>query len=156
MIKCLSKAIGGRARDQGPDVRCQVWMRASAGCRECGHDAKLRCTSIPTVITALIALRAGFLVSGQFCIIDVVHNVRTSLPTRLCSLRLTRKALAAGVATRLRDLPQAQYAVFSAFCARSRVRDAKDVAAGAVLVTAIAAAIIGAIIFWPHVRRLFS
>ena len=36
------------------------------------------------------------------------------------------------------------------------VRDAKDVAAGAVLVTAIAAAVIGAIIFWPHVTRLFS
>lgn len=36
------------------------------------------------------------------------------------------------------------------------VRDAKDVAAGAVLVTAVAAVVIGAIIFWPHVRRLFS
>lgn len=36
------------------------------------------------------------------------------------------------------------------------VRDAKDVAAGAVLITALAAAIIGAIIFWPHVQRLFS
>jgi diacylglycerol kinase (ATP) len=36
------------------------------------------------------------------------------------------------------------------------VRDAKDVAAGAVLVTAIAAAVIGAIIFWPHLARLFS
>ena len=35
------------------------------------------------------------------------------------------------------------------------VRDAKDVAAGAVLVTAIAAALIGAIIFWPHLARLF-
>ena len=36
------------------------------------------------------------------------------------------------------------------------VRDAKDVAAGAVLITAIASAIIGAIIFWPHVKSLFS
>ena len=36
------------------------------------------------------------------------------------------------------------------------VRDAKDVAAGAVLVTAIAAAVIGGIIFWPHVVRLLS
>ena len=36
------------------------------------------------------------------------------------------------------------------------VRDAKDVAAGAVLITAIAAAIIGAIIFWPHVAALFG
>jgi diacylglycerol kinase (ATP) len=36
------------------------------------------------------------------------------------------------------------------------VRDAKDVAAGAVLVTAMAAAVIGVIIFWPHVVRLFS
>lgn len=35
------------------------------------------------------------------------------------------------------------------------VRDAKDVAAGAVLVTAMAAAVIGAIIFWPHLARLF-
>jgi diacylglycerol kinase (ATP) len=34
------------------------------------------------------------------------------------------------------------------------VRDAKDVAAGAVLITAIAAAIIGAITFWPHVAAL--
>ena len=35
------------------------------------------------------------------------------------------------------------------------VRDAKDVAAGAVLITAIAAAVIGGVIFWPHVARLF-
>ena len=35
------------------------------------------------------------------------------------------------------------------------VRDAKDVAAGAVLITAVAAAIIGALVFWPHLRRLF-
>lgn len=35
------------------------------------------------------------------------------------------------------------------------VRDAKDVAAGAVLVTASAAAVIGAIIFWPHWQRFF-
>lgn len=36
------------------------------------------------------------------------------------------------------------------------VRDAKDVAAGAVLITAAAAAIIGGIIFWPHIIGLFS
>src|SRR3989440_13066645 len=36
------------------------------------------------------------------------------------------------------------------------VRDAKDVAAGAVLVTAIAAVIIGAIVFCPHVAPLFA
>lgn len=34
------------------------------------------------------------------------------------------------------------------------VRDAKDVAASAVLVTAIASVIIGAVIFWPHVASL--
>jgi len=34
------------------------------------------------------------------------------------------------------------------------VRDAKDVAAGAVLITASAAAVIGAMIFWPHVATL--
>jgi diacylglycerol kinase (ATP) len=34
------------------------------------------------------------------------------------------------------------------------VRDAKDVAAGAVLITAIAATVIGAIIFWPHLQAL--
>lgn len=34
------------------------------------------------------------------------------------------------------------------------IRDAKDVAAGAVLITAIAAAVIGAIIFWPHIATL--
>jgi diacylglycerol kinase len=33
------------------------------------------------------------------------------------------------------------------------VRDAKDVAAGAVLVTAIAAAIIGTIVFWPYLVK---
>ena len=36
------------------------------------------------------------------------------------------------------------------------IRDAKDVAAGAVLITAMAAVVIGALIFWPHVARLFS
>ena len=35
------------------------------------------------------------------------------------------------------------------------IRDAKDVAAGAVLVTAIAAVVIGSIIFWPYMERLF-
>ena len=35
------------------------------------------------------------------------------------------------------------------------VRDAKDVAAGAVLITAVAAVIIGAIIFWPYIQKLF-
>jgi diacylglycerol kinase (ATP) len=35
------------------------------------------------------------------------------------------------------------------------VRDAKDVAAGAVLITAIAAAIIGIVVFWPYVRNLW-
>ncbi len=34
------------------------------------------------------------------------------------------------------------------------VRDAKDVAAGAVLLTAIAAAVIGAIVFWPYIEKL--
>ena len=34
------------------------------------------------------------------------------------------------------------------------VRDAKDVAAGAVLLTAVAASIIGVIIFWPYWERL--
>jgi diacylglycerol kinase (ATP) len=36
------------------------------------------------------------------------------------------------------------------------VRDAKDVAAGAVLVTAIAAVIIGGIAFWPHVAAMLK
>ena len=36
------------------------------------------------------------------------------------------------------------------------VKDAKDVAAGAVLITAIAAVIIGAIVFWPHVAALLA
>ena len=36
------------------------------------------------------------------------------------------------------------------------VRDANDVAAGAVLITAIAGAVIGGIIFWPHLRALIS
>ena len=35
------------------------------------------------------------------------------------------------------------------------VRDAKDVAAAAVLITAIAASVIGLIIFWPHFHALF-
>jgi diacylglycerol kinase (ATP) len=36
------------------------------------------------------------------------------------------------------------------------IKDAKDVAAGAVLITAIAATIIGATIFWPHVAARFG
>lgn len=35
------------------------------------------------------------------------------------------------------------------------IRDAKDVAAGAVLITVVAAVIIGAIIFWPYITKLF-
>jgi diacylglycerol kinase len=33
------------------------------------------------------------------------------------------------------------------------VRDAKDVAAGAVLITAVAAAVIGGIVFWPYLQK---
>ncbi len=33
------------------------------------------------------------------------------------------------------------------------VRNAKDVAAGAVLITAIAAVIIGVVVFWPYVQK---
>ena len=33
------------------------------------------------------------------------------------------------------------------------VRDAKDVAAGAVLITALVAAVIGAVVFWPYFRK---
>jgi len=33
------------------------------------------------------------------------------------------------------------------------VRDAKDVAAGAVLLTAAAAAVIGGIVFWPYLLK---
>src|ERR1700752_3768140 len=36
------------------------------------------------------------------------------------------------------------------------VRDAKDVAAGAVLITVIGAIIIGTIVFWPHVAALLG
>jgi diacylglycerol kinase (ATP) len=36
------------------------------------------------------------------------------------------------------------------------VRNAKDVAAGAVLITATAAAIIGCIVFWPYLRSFVS
>jgi diacylglycerol kinase (ATP) len=35
------------------------------------------------------------------------------------------------------------------------VRNAKDVAAGAVLITAIAAVVIGSIVFWPYIEKLF-
>ncbi|MGZ5261503.1 MAG: diacylglycerol kinase family protein [Chthoniobacterales bacterium] len=35
------------------------------------------------------------------------------------------------------------------------IRDAKDVAAGAVLITATAAAVIGGIIFWPYIEYLW-
>jgi diacylglycerol kinase (ATP) len=35
------------------------------------------------------------------------------------------------------------------------VRNAKDVAASAVLITAVAAVIIGSIVFWPYVQKLF-
>ncbi|HZZ42522.1 MAG TPA: diacylglycerol kinase family protein [Tepidisphaeraceae bacterium] len=35
------------------------------------------------------------------------------------------------------------------------IRDAKDVAAGAVLLTAFSAAVIGTLIFWPHLTLLF-
>jgi hypothetical protein len=38
----------------------------------------------------------------------------------------------------------------------SVVRDAKDIAASAVLVTALAAAVIGALIFWPYLAKLIS
>jgi diacylglycerol kinase (ATP) len=35
------------------------------------------------------------------------------------------------------------------------VRDAKDVAAGAVLITAAAAVVIGTLVFWPYLEKMF-
>jgi len=36
------------------------------------------------------------------------------------------------------------------------VKKAKDVAAGAVLISAVGAAIVGVLVFWPHVRPLLA
>jgi diacylglycerol kinase len=47
-------------------------------------------------------------------------------------------------------LPEAASALFTF------ARGAKDWAAGAILITALAARVIGAIIFWPHLTRIFS
>jgi diacylglycerol kinase len=99
----------------------------------CQHNAWIHAAATLLVLTAAFLLRVS---AGDWCWIILA-----------VSIVWTAEALN----TAFEFLADAASPEFHPF-----VRDAKDVAAGAVLITAIAAAVIGVIIFWPYLTRLIS
>src|SRR4030088_3594552 len=121
-------AVGGPFQFSG---RVRSFRQAVAGILRmirCQHSAWIHGAATLVVLVAAFLLRIS---AGDWCWIILA-----------ISIVWTAEALN----TAFEFLADAASAEFHPL-----VRDAKDVAAGAVLLTAIAAAIIGAIIFWPHV-----
>ena len=97
----------------------------------CQHNAWIHATTTLAVLTCCVVLR---ITSTDWCwIILAIATVWTAE-----ALNTAFEFLADAVSPEFHPL----------------VRDAKDVAAGAVLVTACASAAIGVIVFWPHVAGL--
>ena len=96
----------------------------------CQHHAWIHAAATLVVLTAALLLRVS---AGDWCWIILT-----------ISIVWTAEALN----TAFEFLADAAILEFHPL-----VRDAKDVAAGAVLLTAIAAAVIGVMIFWPYVQK---
>jgi diacylglycerol kinase len=99
----------------------------------CQHNAWIHAAATLVVLTAAFLLRVS---SGDWCWIILAISIVWTAE----ALNTAFEFLADATSPEFHPL----------------VRDAKNVAAGAVLLTAIAAAVIGAIIFWPYVVRLIS
>jgi diacylglycerol kinase len=99
----------------------------------CQHNAWIHAAATLVVLTAAFLLRVS---SGDWCWIILAISIVWTAE----ALNTAFEFLADATSPEFHPL----------------VHDAKDVAAGAVLLTAIAAAVIGAIIFWPYVVRLIS
>jgi diacylglycerol kinase (ATP) len=99
----------------------------------CQHNAWIHVAATLVVLTAAFLLRVS---SGDWCWIILAISIVWTAE----ALNTAFEFLADATSPEFHPL----------------VRDAKNVAAGAVLLTAIAAAVIGAIIFWPYLVRLIS
>jgi diacylglycerol kinase (ATP) len=97
----------------------------------CQHNAWIHATATLLVLAAAFLLRVS---AGDWCWIILAISIVWTAE----ALNTAFEFLADAASPEFHPL----------------VRDAKDVAAGAVLLTAIAAAVIGAIIFWPYVAKL--
>lgn len=99
----------------------------------CQHNAWIHAAATLLVLAAAFFLRIS---AGDWCWIILA----ISIVWRAEALNTAFKFLADAASPEFHPL----------------VRDANDVAAGAVLLTAIAASIIGVIIFWPYLERMLS
>ena len=99
----------------------------------CQHNAWIHAAATITVLIAAVFFRIS---STDWCWIVVVISIVWTAE----ALNTAFELLADAASPEFHPL----------------VRDAKDVAAGAVLLTATAAVVIGSIVFWPYVERLFS
>ena len=100
---------------------------------QCQHNARVHAVATLIVLIAAFALRIS---AADWCwIILAISTVWTAE-----ALNTAFEFLADAASPQFHPL----------------VRDAKDVAASAVLLTAIAAASIGAIVFWPYVVKPLS
>jgi len=97
----------------------------------CQHNAWIHAATTLVVLTAAFLLRVS---AGDWCWIILAISIVWTAE----ALNTAFEFLADAASPEFHPL----------------VRDAKDVAAGAVLVTAIAATVIGVLIFWPYVARL--
>jgi diacylglycerol kinase (ATP) len=97
----------------------------------CQHNAWIHATATLLVLAAAFLLRVS---AGDWCWIILTISIVWTAE----ALNTAFEFLADAASPEFHPL----------------VRDAKDVAAGAVLLTAIAAGIIGTIIFWPYGARL--
>jgi diacylglycerol kinase (ATP) len=116
--------------------RIRSFRHAITGIRRmirCQHNAWIHAAATLLVVTAAFLLRVS---AGDWCWIILAISIVWTAE----ALNTAFEFLADAASPEFHPL----------------VRDAKDVAAGAVLVTAIAAAVIGVIIFWPYVQKLLA
>lgn len=97
----------------------------------CQHNAWIHATATLVVLAAAFLLRIS---AGDWCWIILAISIVWTAE----ALNTAFEFLADAASPEFHPL----------------VRDAKDVAAGAVLITAIAAAVIGVMVFSPYVQRL--
>jgi diacylglycerol kinase (ATP) len=116
--------------------RVRSFRHAIAGLLEmirCQHNAWIHAAATVEVLAAAFALHVS---AGDWCwIVLAISMVWTAE-----ALNTAFEFLADAAAPQFHE----------------GIRDAKDIAASAVLVTAVAAAVIGALIFWPYVAKLIS
>jgi diacylglycerol kinase len=115
--------------------RIRSFYRATCGILRmirCQHNAWIHATATVAVLLAALLFRIS---SAEWCWIILAISIVWTAE----ALNTAFEFLADAASPQFHPL----------------VQDAKNVAAGAVLITAVAAVIIGSIVFWPYIEKLF-